>query len=124
MQTPAIQKSPIDAAVGARLKAARKLAGLSQSTLGGKVGISFQQVQKYEKGFNRIGASRMQQFAEILNVAPSFFFGEGAHAGSELPMLTADELSVIRDYRAIPVRMRPQVRGLLSAMGSSQAVPA
>lgn len=66
--------NPYDAHVGARLRACRTLAGFSQERLGTSVGLSFQQIQKYEKGLNRIGASRLQQFAQILNVPPSYFF--------------------------------------------------
>lgn len=67
-----------DAAIGARLRAARMLAGISQSRLGDAVGITFQQIQKYEKGHNRIGGSRIQQFAQVLNVSPAYFFGDAA----------------------------------------------
>lgn len=63
-----------DAHVGRRLRAARMLAGLSQTRLGQAVGLTFQQIQKYEKGVNRIGASRLQQFSALLNVPPSYFF--------------------------------------------------
>lgn len=66
--------NPYDAHVGARLRACRTLAGFSQERLGASVSLSFQQIQKYEKGLNRIGASRLQQFAQILNVPPSYFF--------------------------------------------------
>ncbi len=66
--------NPYDAHVGARLRACRTLAGFSQERLGHAVSLSFQQIQKYEKGLNRIGASRLQQFAQILNVPPSYFF--------------------------------------------------
>jgi len=66
--------NPYDAHVGARLRACRTLAGFSQERLGAAVSLSFQQIQKYEKGLNRIGASRLQQFAQILNVPPSYFF--------------------------------------------------
>ncbi len=52
----------------------RVLLGLSQEKLGDALGVTFQQVQKYEKGTNRIGASRLQQISNFLNVAPSFFF--------------------------------------------------
>ncbi|WP_428247251.1 helix-turn-helix domain-containing protein [Ferrovibrio sp.] len=74
-----------DAAIGGRLRAARVLAGLSQTVLGGRVGISFQQIQKYEKGHNRIGGSRLQQFAEILNVQPGYFFTATATDAAALP---------------------------------------
>ncbi len=68
--------NPYDAHVGARLRACRTLAGFSQERLGNAVSLSFQQIQKYEKGLNRIGASRLQQFAQILNVPPSYFFDD------------------------------------------------
>ena len=68
---------PMDIQVGRRLRAARLLAGFSQSVLGKHVGLTFQQIQKYEKGLNRIGASRLQQFAQLLNVPPSYFFEGG-----------------------------------------------
>src|SRR3546814_9446676 len=66
--------NPYDAHVGSRLRACRTLAGFSQERLGTAVSLSFQLIQKYEKGLNRIGASRLQQFAQILNVPPSYFF--------------------------------------------------
>lgn len=68
---------PMDIQVGRRLRAARLLAGFSQSVLGKHVSLTFQQIQKYEKGLNRIGASRLQQFAQLLNVPPSYFFEGG-----------------------------------------------
>ena len=73
--------NPIDKHVGARLKMRRVIVGLSQSKLGEALGITFQQIQKYEKGSNRIGASRLQELARVLNVPPAFFF-EGAPSGS------------------------------------------
>lgn len=81
----------MDAAVGARLRSARQLAGMSQTDLALRVGVSFQQVQKYEKGMNRIGASRLQQFAEILNVSVSFFFqGEDEFPAPRFPAAEQD----------------------------------
>ena len=60
--------NPIDIHVGARLRLARHMSSLSQETLGASVGLTFQQIQKYERGSNRIGASRLYQFAEFLNL--------------------------------------------------------
>ena len=76
-----MQKSPnpIDKHVGSRVKIRRMLVGFSQEKLGEALGVTFQQVQKYEKGTNRIGAGRLQDIAKILDVPPSFFF-EGAPA--------------------------------------------
>lgn len=69
--------NPIDAHVGARVRMRRVLINMSQEKLGERLGLTFQQVQKYEKGTNRIGASRLQQISEILSVPVSYFF-EGA----------------------------------------------
>src|SRR5881396_4270288 len=69
--------SPIDAHVGARIRLRRTLLGMSQEKLGEALGLTFQQVQKYEKGTNRVGASRLQQISEILQVPVSFLFDGG-----------------------------------------------
>ena len=69
--------NPIDKHVGARVRMRRMMLGMSQEKLGNGLDLTFQQVQKYEKGANRIGASRLQQIANILQVPVSFFF-EGA----------------------------------------------
>jgi transcriptional regulator with XRE-family HTH domain len=69
--------NPTDKHVGARVRMRRMMLAMSQEKLGDALGLTFQQVQKYEKGANRIGASRLQQIAHILQVPVSFFF-EGA----------------------------------------------
>ena len=74
--------NPIDKHVGARVRMRRLIVGLSQSKLGESLGVTFQQVQKYEKGVNRIGASRLQQIAGVLDVMPAYFF-EGAPSNGE-----------------------------------------
>src|SRR5580692_2144204 len=72
--------NPIDKHVGARVRMRRLILGMSQGKLGDALDVTFQQVQKYEKGANRIGASRLQQLARVLEVPPAYFF-EGAPAG-------------------------------------------
>jgi len=69
--------NPIDKHVGSRVRMRRMMLSMSQEKLGDALGLTFQQVQKYEKGTNRIGASRLQAIANILQVPVSFFF-EGA----------------------------------------------
>ncbi len=69
--------NPIDKHVGSRVRMRRMMLSMSQEKLGDALDLTFQQVQKYEKGTNRIGASRLQQIADILQVPVSFFF-EGA----------------------------------------------
>jgi len=67
---------PVDVHVGARVRLRRTLLGMSQEKLGEAVGLTFQQIQKYERGTNRIGASRLHQFAQVLDVPVSFFFDD------------------------------------------------
>ncbi|MEH6527786.1 MAG: helix-turn-helix transcriptional regulator [Sneathiella sp.] len=67
---------PVDAHVGSRVRLRRTLLGLSQQKLGQNLGLTFQQIQKYERGTNRIGASRLYELSEILDVPLSFFFDE------------------------------------------------
>ena len=73
--------NPVDKYVGSRVRMRRIMLGMSQEKLGEALGLTFQQVQKYEKGTNRVGASRIQQISEILQVPVSFLF-EGGPSGS------------------------------------------
>jgi transcriptional regulator with XRE-family HTH domain len=66
--------NPIDIHVGSRVRLRRMMLGMSQEKLGEALGITFQQIQKYEKGTNRVGASRLQHIATVLKVPVSFFF--------------------------------------------------
>ena len=73
--------NPVDKYVGSRVRMRRIMLGMSQEKLGEALGLTFQQVQKYEKGTNRVGASRIQQISEILRVPVSFLF-EGGPSGT------------------------------------------
>lgn len=75
--------SPIDVHVGTQIRMRRKSLGMSQSALAGRLGITFQQVQKYEKGANRVGASRLQAIASILGVEVSSLFANATPDGGE-----------------------------------------
>ena len=77
--------NPIDSHVGNRVRMQRILLKMSQEKLGEALGITFQQVQKYEKGVNRISASRLQQIAQFLNVPPSFFFQDAPDSQASAP---------------------------------------
>ena len=68
--------NPIDIHVGSRVRLRRNMLGLSQEKLGGAIGLTFQQVQKYERGANRIGASRLHDLSRVLDVPVSFFFDD------------------------------------------------
>jgi len=115
----------IDAHVGSRVRMRRMILGMSQEKLGDALGLTFQQVQKYEKGTNRMGASRLQQAADILGVAvPSFF--EGAVDGTYKPdgsasspayiddfVTTSDGLRLMKAFMRIP---KPAVRHHIVAL--------
>jgi len=108
--------NPIDKHVGSRVRMRRMMLGMSQEKLGDALALTFQQVQKYEKGTNRIGASRLQQISHILQVPVAFFFegapllSEGAPEGPEAPspsyvsdfLATSDGLSLTKAFMRIP----------------------
>jgi transcriptional regulator with XRE-family HTH domain len=95
--------NPTDKHVGSRVRMRRMMLGMSQEKLGDSLGLTFQQVQKYEKGTNRIGASRLQQISQILQVPVSFFF-EGAPsallAGRHEGMGEAPSPAYVSDFLA------------------------
>jgi transcriptional regulator with XRE-family HTH domain len=108
--------NPIDKHVGSRVRMRRMMLSMSQEKLGDALGLTFQQVQKYEKGTNRIGASRLQQISNILQVPVSFFFegapqlpGHHASGMSEAPspayvsdfLATSDGLSLTKAFMRI-----------------------
>jgi transcriptional regulator with XRE-family HTH domain len=111
-----MKKAPnqIDRHVGGRVRMRRMMIKMSQEKLGEALGLTFQQVQKYEKGTNRIGASRLQQIAGVLGVPVDFFFSgapqgdtptegfaEPAAPGYEADLLTADGLKLLRAFHGI-----------------------
>lgn len=93
--------NPIDIHVGSRIRLRRTMLGMSQEKLGESLGITFQQIQKYEKGTNRVGASRLQNISSILNVPVSFFFedvpGEGSSSGAS-GMAEASSSNYVVDF--------------------------
>lgn len=93
--------NPVDAHVGSRVRLRRMLLGMSQERLGESMGLTFQQVQKYEKGVNRIGASRLFQISKILDVPVQFFFEEAPYvgdAGQPGGMAEADSEAFILEF--------------------------
>lgn len=123
--------NPIDRHVGSRVRMRRMMLGMSQEKLGDALGLTFQQVQKYEKGANRIGASRLQQISQILHVPVEFFF-EGAPnfapapgGMSEAPspafvadfLATSDGLALTRAFMRIQdSRLRRRIVDLVEAI--------
>ena len=106
---------PVDSHVGKRIRHRRWLVGMTQQQLAEKVGIKFQQIQKYETGANRVSASRLWDIADSLEVPVSFFF-EGldgnAECGTSLPadlMGDKEALDLVRSYYAIPENQRKRL---------------
>ena len=103
-------KHPVDAHVGKRIRHRRWMIGMTQQQLAGKVGIKFQQIQKYETGMNRVSASRLWDIADALGVTISFFFEglEDAAAAPGAPDIMADKeaMELVRSYYAIPEAQR------------------
>jgi transcriptional regulator with XRE-family HTH domain len=93
--------NPVDQHVGSRVRLRRMLLGMSQERLGDSMGLTFQQVQKYEKGVNRIGASRLFQISKILDVPVQFFFEEAPHVdghGTGPGLAEADSETFILEF--------------------------
>lgn len=126
--------NPIDIHVGSRIRLRRVLVGMSQEKLGEQLGITFQQVQKYEKGTNRVGSSRLYRISQILGVPVSFFFEDipGQIAGDSGFQETQSERYVV-DFissaeglqlnkaflRISDARVRRKVVELVQAMSDS-----
>lgn len=132
------RSNQVDAHVGTRVRMRRTLLGLSQEKLGDALGLTFQQVQKYERGVNRIGASRLFQLSLILDVPVSFFFedmvepeagtpqgiaiglAEGADSFDHDPMAKRETLELVRSYyRITDGKLRRRVFELVKALGKT-----
>lgn len=108
-------KHPVDVHVGKRIRHRRWMVGMTQQQLAEKVGIKFQQIQKYETGMNRVSASRLWDISESLEVPVSFFFDgiveteTAASNNSSVPgdiMADKEALELVRSYYAIPENQR------------------
>lgn len=122
-------KHPVDVHVGKRVRHRRWMVGMTQQQLAGKVGIKFQQIQKYETGMNRVSASRLWDIAEALDVPVSFFF-EGlteadvpqtqTYANGDI-LADKEALELIRSYYLIPETQRRRLFDLARAISEDAA---
>lgn len=119
---------PIDLHVGRRIRLRRILLGISQGVLGYAVGLTFQQIQKYERGTNRVSASMLYRLAQALDVPVSFFFddlSEGLSIQAPHPheniFIQAESLRLLRNYYASPQEIRKQIHQLLKAVGRKKS---
>jgi len=106
-RTASGKPNPIDVHVGGRVRLRRTLLGMSQERLGDALGLTFQQVQKYERGANRIGASRMFDLSRVLDVPVSYFFDDMAGGVEQAsPRLIAGLAEEPAEYTANPMTRR------------------
>jgi transcriptional regulator with XRE-family HTH domain len=118
------QPNPIDVHVGGRVRLRRGMIGMSQERLGQQLGITFQQIQKYEKGTNRIGASRLQAIARILLAPVSYFFEDAPGNGTAAAVADAfDKLDL--DIARASQGLNPSAkRGVLNVIAAIKEGPA
>jgi transcriptional regulator with XRE-family HTH domain len=124
------EPQPIDRHVGARIRHKRMMLGISQEALGDALGVTFQQVQKYEKGMNRVGASRLQAIANFLEVPVSYFFdgtgGQSQRANSAVKdqvldlIATREGIRLNRAFAAIKdARVRAKIVSMIEALAGT-----
>ena len=129
--------NPVDIHVGRRIRLRRILMGMSQEKLGTAVTLTFQQIQKYESGANRVGSSRLFQFSKVLSVPVSFFFDDMPPEVSGAPaslredtvpfnddiMTKRESLNLVRHYYRLPnERIRKHVRDLLAELARADPI--
>ncbi|MFA5538967.1 MAG: helix-turn-helix transcriptional regulator [Gemmobacter sp.] len=117
-------KHPVDAHVGKRIRHRRWMVGMTQQQLADKVGIKFQQIQKYETGMNRVSASRLYDIARTLDVSIGFFF-EGLDVtedtvGADI-LGDKEAMELVRAYYTIPEAQRRRLFELARVLGEAAA---
>jgi len=121
-----VMKHPVDVHVGKRVRHRRWMVGMTQQQLADKVGIKFQQIQKYETGMNRISASRLWDIADALSVPINFFFeGLDSHSAAQVEEVTGDILAdkeallLVRSYYSIPEAQRRRLFDLAKVLSDA-----
>lgn len=115
---------PFDAEIGARIRARRVELGLSMDNLAGKLGVTHQQIQKYEKGTNSIRPSAMKEVAEALGVPLSYLYENvtGRAAAEHIEIAKRENLELIRDFQRIRSRsIRDRVRAIVKTVASIES---
>ena len=117
------KSGPLDAMVGAKVRMLRVNRGISQATLAERIGVTFQQVQKYERGANRVGASRLAQIASVLDVSVGEFFESSRPGprGLDSPVHLLAEPGALRVLKAYARTPSPRVRSCIAKLVESIA---
>jgi transcriptional regulator with XRE-family HTH domain len=120
-----VVENDVDSHVGARIRARRVEMSMSQTNVADRLGLTFQQVQKYERGYNRVSASRLYDLTEILDVDIAYFF-EG-FKDTEIPESpedwTADVWGLIAAFNGLPEKLRMSLRLLLKSIPTNEKAP-
>ncbi len=108
-----------DISIGKKIRFQRKMMGISQKQLGYHLGVTFQQIQKYEKGFNRVGAGRLQEIADIFDVPISFFYAnlsttENASYPSDEGIASKEEYVLLKSFRVLQPKKQKAVLRFIS----------
>lgn len=130
---------PIDVHVGKRLRLRRTILGMSQEAIGNAIGVTFQQIQKYERGINRMGASRLYEFSKVLGVPVSYFFEgmddpatkvqfemkeDGVQEFAHDPMTSRETLELVRAYYKIKeAHTRKKIGDLIKSIAENHTIP-
>jgi len=118
--------NPVDVAIGLRVKERRVLQGMSQENLGDAIGLTFQQIQKYERGTNRISSSKILQIAKALDVKVSFFFhgledDADTTTESDIYLTSRANLETVRDLMAMPEEQAKRLRAIVKSCAKIHA---
>ena len=120
-----VVENDVDSHVGTRIRARRVEMSMSQTNVADRLGLTFQQVQKYERGYNRVSASRLYDLTEILDVDIAYFF-EG-FKDTEIPESpedwTADVWGLIAAFNGLPEKLRMSLRLLLKSIPTNEKAP-
>jgi transcriptional regulator with XRE-family HTH domain len=109
----------LDAIIGQKLKMARQLRDMSREELAERLGVTFQQIQKYEMAKNRVAASRLYAIAEVLELPMAYFFGDKDIVSRDLDLaLDKDSVAILREFQPLSKQKRRVVRDLLAQLAA------
>lgn len=112
-----LEVNPINKKIGAQIKALRKLNKMSQTELGDEIGITYQQIQKYESGANKVSPERFYQLADVFGISVTDFFKDELETSLNPLILTSDEATLLRNFRTLPEGMRKPTLHLVQHVG-------
>lgn len=113
------QQNQINKQIGTQIKALRKLNKMSQTELGDEIGITYQQIQKYESGANKVSPERFYQLADVFGISVTEFFKDELETGLNPLTLTTEEASLLNSFRNMPEQLRKPTVKLIQQVGGA-----